>query len=229
MALLSVVVPVFNEEKTIQGILEKINAVPIDKEIVVVDDSSQDSTRRILQGLLKTSAFYGTKVVYHSYNKGKGESVREGIRHSTGEYVVIQDADLEYDPGEYGKLIKPLVDGVADMVLGARFVDGHSGLFIHRLGNKVLTGVMNLLFGSRLNDYATCYKMARRRVFDDLQLKSPGFEIDVEIVCKSLKRHLKILEVPVSYHPRSYAEGKKIRWFDGIRALSSIVKYRFNT
>lgn len=226
MPVVSVVVPVYNEEKTIVQILERINAAPVDKEIIVVDDCSQDGTRALLQGILKMPEFYGAKVIYHSHNKGKGESVREGIRQACGEFVVVQDADLEYDPSDYPKLLEPLQRDAADLVLGARFMDGHNGLFAHRLGNKFLTGLMNFLFGARLNDYATCYKMARRGTFEELRLISAGFEIDVEIICKALQLKKRIVEVPVSYYPRSYAQGKKIRWVDGLHALMSIFKYR---
>jgi len=227
MPLLSVIVPVYNEAKTIRQILEKINSVAIEKEIIVVDNCSTDGTQDILQDILKKKEFSSIRVVYHSYNKGKGESVKEGIHESKGEFVVIQDADLEYDPREYLNLMKPLLENRADIALGARFISGHSGLMLHRLGNKFLTGFLNFMFATRLNDYATCYKMARRDVFLNLGLKSQSFDIEVEIICKALKNHLRIAEVPISYYPRSYAQGKKIRWFDGFQAIISILKYRF--
>lgn len=226
MPLLSVVVPVYNEAKTIRHILDKIKSVAIDKEIIVVDNCSIDGTQDMLQAILREPQFNCLKVIYHSYNKGKGTSVREGIQEAKGEFVVIQDADLEYDPAEYLNLLKPLSENKADIVLGARFKDGHSGLFIHRLGNRFLTGFLNLLFNSKLNDYATCYKMAHKAVFLDLGLQSISFDIEAEIVCKALKNNLRIVEVPISYYPRSYIQGKKIRWFDGLQAIISILKYR---
>lgn len=225
MPTLSVVVPVYNEVKTIRDILSKINSVGIDKELIVVDNYSSDGTQDVLQDILIKKEFPAIKVIYHSYNKGKGASVREGIQEASGEFVVIQDADLEYNPEEYGKLMQPILDGRADIVLGARFSTGHTGLAIHRLGNRFLTSLVNFLFGTKLNDYATCYKMARKGTFISLGLKSNSFDIEVEIVSKSIKNKLRIAEVPISYFPRSYAEGKKIRWFDGLHAIVTILKY----
>jgi glycosyltransferase involved in cell wall biosynthesis len=227
MPLLSVVVPVYNEANTIRQILDKINSIYIEKEIIVVDNCSTDGTQNILQDILNKKEFIRIRVIYHSFNKGKGESVREGIRESCGEFVVIQDADLEYDPVEYFNLMKPLLENKADIVLGARFTRGQSGLMLHRLGNKFLTWFLNFLFASHLNDYATCYKMARRDVFLNLSLQAKSFDIEVEIVCRALKNRLRIVEVPIAYYPRSYAEGKKIRWLDGLHALASILRYRF--
>jgi glycosyltransferase involved in cell wall biosynthesis len=229
MPLLTIVVPVYNEVKTIREILSKINSVDIDKEIIVVDNYSTDGTRQVLQDLLKKKEINNIKAIYHSYNKGKGTAVREGIREASGEFVVIQDADLEYDPGEYSKLLSPLLEGQTDIVLGARFTVGHSGLALHRLGNKFLTRLLNALFGVNINDYATCYKMARKSVFLSLDLKSTSFDIEAEIVCKAVKHHLRIKEVPISYYPRSYSEGKKIRWLDGLHAIISILRYRFTS
>ncbi|TRZ95031.1 glycosyltransferase family 2 protein [bacterium] len=225
MPLLSIVVPVYNEAKTIRDILVKINAVDIDKEIIVVDNYSTDGTQDKLQEILKRNEFPSIKVIYHSYNKGKGASVREGIQEANGEIVVIQDADLEYDPREYQRLLAPILENKADIVLGARFSGSHSGLTVHRWGNRFLTGLINFLFGAKLNDYATCYKTARKNTFMDLKLKSNSFDIEVEIVSSAIKSKLRIVEVPISYYPRSYAEGKKIRWFDGLHAIISILKY----
>ena len=227
MPTLSVVVPVYNEVKTIGEILAKINAVGIDKELIVVDNYSSDGTQDVLQDILIKKEFPAIKVIYHSYNKGKGASVREGIQEASGEFVVIQDADLEYNPEEYIKLMQPILEGRADIVLGVRFSGGHTGLTIHRLGNRFLTGLVNFLFGTKLNDYATCYKMARKNTFISLGLKSNSFDIEVEIVSKAIKHKLRIVEVPISYFPRSYAEGKKIRWFDGLHAIASILRHRF--
>jgi len=226
MPQLTIVVPVYNESQTIRQILSKINSVGIDKEIIVIDNFSTDGTQQILQEILKSGEIGNIKVIYHSHNKGKGCSVREGIEEASGDLVVIQDADLEYDPQEYLKLMKPILDAEADLVLGCRFSTGHSGLFIHRIGNKFLTGLLNFLFGKQLNDYATCYKMARRSTFLGLSLMSCSFDIEAEIVCKAIKAKLRIGQVPISYYPRSYSEGKKIRWFDGLHAIASILRYR---
>ncbi len=227
MPLLSVVVPVYNEVKTIKDILNKINSVNIDKEIIIVDNYSTDGTRDILQDILKNVWASNVRVIYHSCNRGKGASVREGIQESKGNFVVIQDADLEYDPNDYQKLMNVILENKADIVLGARFAGGHIGLTAHKLGNRFLTGLLNFLFGVKLNDYATCYKMARKETFLGLNLKAASFDIEVEIICKALNRRLRIVEVPISYYPRSYAQGKKIRWFDGLQAIASIIKYRF--
>lgn len=227
MPQLSVIIPVYNEAKTIRQILAEINSVNIDKEIIVVDNYSRDGTQDILQDILKKKELEAVKIIYHSYNKGKGVSVREGINEASGELVVIQDADLEYDPREYLNLMRPILEERADIVLGARFMVGHTGLILHRLGNRFLTGLLNILFKCHLNDYATCYKMARKSIFASLNLESTSFDIEAEIICKALKKHLRIVEVPISYYPRSYAEGKKIRWFDGLETIISILKYRF--
>lgn len=227
MPLLSVVVPVYNEIKTIRDILSKINSVNIDKEIIIVDNYSTDGTRDILQDILKNVWASNIRVIYHSYNKGKGSAVREGMQQARGEFVIIQDADLEYDPNDYQKLMNVIIENKADIVLGARFTGGHIGLTAHRLGNRFLTGLLNFLFAAKLNDYATCYKMARKDAFIGMGLKASSFDIEVEIICKALKRRMRIVEVPISYYPRSYSEGKKIRWVDGLQAIFSIIKYRF--
>lgn len=225
MPLLSVVIPVYNEKETIEKILDKINAVPLDKEIIIVDNFSTDGTREVLK---KIEDSFKIKVIYHTQNLGKGTSVRDGIEAAQGEIVIIQDADLEYEPNDYISLIRPLLDNKADIVLGARFIKGQSGLFMHRLGNRFLTAFINCLFNARLNDYATCYKLTKKSTFESLGLKSKNFDIEVEIVCKALKKNLRIAQVPISYYARLYREGKKIRWLDGIQAIISIIKYRLN-
>lgn len=225
MPLLSVIIPLFNEARTIREILEKINAVGLDKEIIVVDDGSSDGSDRVL----RQAQCANLKTVHHTTNRGKGAAFLTGLSQAKGDFVVIQDADLEYEPREYLDLIKPLLENKADLVLGARFKSAYRGLLLHRLGNRFLTAFFNFIFGSRLNDYATCYKMARRETFLSLGLASRKFDIEAEIISKAIRRHLRIAEVPVSYYPRNYAQGKKIRWKDGLHAIFSIVKHRFSS
>lgn len=223
MPLLSVIVPVYNEAKTIRQILEKINAVPIDKEIIAVNDGSADGTEKILNEI----KYNNLKVIHHSSNRGKGAAFLTGLAHAQGEYVIIQDADLEYDPNDYLKLMQALKVYKADIVLGARFKEGYHGLLIHKLGNRLLTALLNSFFGLKLNDCFTCYKLFLRDNISFFNLHEQDFTIEIEIIAKAAKRSLKILEVPVSYHPRSYSEGKKIRCKDGLRAIEAIFKYRF--
>jgi len=223
MPLLSVVIPAYNEAGTIRQLIEKVNAVGLDKEVVVIDNGSTDGTDKILRQINLPNL----KVVHHLVNRGKGGGVLTGIAHAEGEFVVIQDADLEYDPNDFLKLMEAIRTANADLALGCRFTKGYHGLFLHRMGNKFLTRLLNRLFGAKFNDYATCYKLARTDVFRNLGLKANGFEIEIEILCNALKKKLKIIEVPVSYHPRSYQQGKKIRWIDGLWAVFYIIKYRF--
>lgn len=224
MPLLSVIVPVHNEAKTIRQILRKIGEVPLDKEVVVVDDASLDGTAEALQEM----SCPGVKVIRHETNQGKGAAFLTGLAHSSGEYVIVQDADLEYDPQDYPRLMDAIRTRRADIVLGARFKEGHRGLFAHRMGNRVLTGFLNLLFGARLNDYATCYKLARRDTFTALGLRAAGFDIDVEMVCNALKKKYALVEIPISYFPRTYREGKKIRLKDAFWAFYYMIQYRLS-
>jgi len=223
MPLLSVIVPVYNEAKTIREILEKINSVPMDKEIIVVNDGSSDGTEKILKDI----KYNNLKIIHHSGNRGKGAAFLTGLSHAQGEFVIIQDADLEYDPDDYLKLMQALKTENADIVLGARFKESYHGLFIHRIGNRFITVLLNLLFNLRLNDCFTCYKLFRRDTINALNLREQSFTIETEIVAKAAKKSLRIIEVPVSYHPRSYSEGKKIRAKDGFAAIRAILKYRF--
>ena len=224
MPLLSVIVPAYNEAKTIRQILEKINSVDIDKEIIVVDDGSYDGTEKILRDI----KYNNLKIIHHSSNRGKGAAFLTGLSHAMGEYIIIQDADLEYDPNDYLKLMEAMKENNADIVLGARFKKGYRGLFIHRFGNRLITGLLNLLFDLKLNDCFTCYKLFRRDTINLLNLKEQSFTVETEIVAKAAKKGLRIIEVPISYYPRPYSEGKKIRCKDGIRAIRSITKYRFS-
>ena len=224
MPQLSVIVPVYNEAKTIREILEKINSVPIDKEIIVVDDGSSDGTDKILRGM----EWNNLLVIHHSGNRGKGAAVSTGLSNAKGEYIIIQDADLEYDPADYLKLMEAMKKEMADLVLGSRFMKGYKGLLVHRLGNRFLTRLVNLLFGVKLNDCFTCYKLFRREAIRDFNLRAKGFDIEIEIITKAIKKKLRLSEVFISYHPRSYTEGKKIRIRDGLKAAFSILKYRFS-
>jgi glycosyltransferase involved in cell wall biosynthesis len=223
MPLLSVIVPVYNEAGTIRQIIEKIHAVNIDKEIIVVDNCSTDDTHKILSEL----HFDNLKIIYHSSNRGKGASFLTGLDNAKGEYIVVQDADLEYDPNDYLRLFEEIKTGQYDMVSGARFFEGHQGLLMHVVGNKFLTFVLNFIYGAKLNDCATCYKLARREVYKSFALEKTGFDIDFEIICKSLRKNLRIKEIQVYYHPRSYKEGKKIRVNDAFWAVLTMFKYRF--
>lgn len=223
MPSLSVIIPVYNEAKTIRQILEKINSVEINKEIVVVDDGSSDDTSKILRDI----KYDNLKVIYHTSNRGKGSAFLTGLSHAEGDFVIIQDADLEYNPQDYFKLMEVIKQDNADMVLGARFIKGYKGLYLHRLGNMIITGLINILFNAKLNDCFTCYKLFRRDTVHMLNLESKSFDIDIEIVSRALKKKFRIAQIPISYHPRTYSEGKKIRWLDGMQAIISILKYRF--
>ena len=222
MPLLSVIVPVYNEEKTIQRILEAVNSVDIDKEVIIVDDGSEDGTARILRGINQPNL----KAVFHGTNKGKGAAILTGLNAANGEFAIIQDADLEYDPSEYPKLMKVIKETGADIVLGARFMNERHGLALHRFGNFFVTGLINLLFNVRLNDSYTCYKLFRIESVKRLDLKETRFNIEIEIVVKAIKNKLKIAEVPINYYPRSHMQGKKIYVSDGVWGAVKIIKYR---
>ena len=222
MPVLSVIVPVYNEVGTIRQILEKIDAVNIDKEIVVVDDSSSDGTDKVLRGIKLANL----KVIHHSSNRGKGAAFLTGLANATGEFIIVQDADLEYDPNDYLALMGEIKKNDVGLVLGVRFTTGHQGDVIPRLGNRFVTGLLNILFGVRINDILTCYKLLRRETALQLNLKSQGFCIDTELIIKIIKSKLSIREVPVSYSPRSYSQGKKIRAIDGAAYIFNILKNR---
>lgn len=221
--LFSVIIPVYNEEKTIEAIINQVNNLPIEKEIIVVNDCSKDRTESILRSLI----FNNLKVIHHVSKRGKGAAVRTGLENAIGEFVIIQDADLEYDPNDYLRLLEVIRGGKVDIVLGARFKEGYHGALLPRVGNRILTGLMNILFGVKLNDCFSCYKLMRRENILGLELRSNSFDIEIEILTKAIKRGMRILEVPVSYKPRSYKEGKKIRICDGIWAAMRILHFRF--
>jgi glycosyltransferase involved in cell wall biosynthesis len=221
---LSVVIPVYNEKDTIRELYEKVRAVDLDKEIILVDDFSTDGTR----GILKELAGDGTVVLMHERNRGKGAALRSGFRKATGDIVLIQDADLEYDPGEYPKLIRPILEGKADVVYGSRFVGGESHrvlYFWHMAGNKFLTLLSNMMTNLNLTDMETCYKVFRREVLEKITIEEDRFGFEPEITAKIAKLNVRIYETGISYSGRTYQEGKKIGWKDGFSALRCILKY----
>jgi glycosyltransferase involved in cell wall biosynthesis len=224
---LSVVIPVYNERQWIRELLRRVEAVPIPKEIIVVDDCSTDGTRDILR---EQDGLDDIRVVYQPVNQGKGAALREGFRHATGTVVLVQDADLEYDPTEYPRLIQPIIEGRADVVFGSRFIgESHRVLYFwHYVANKALTMLSNMFTNLNLTDMETCYKVFRREVLEGLQLKSNRFGFEPEITAKVAKRRnpaWRIYEIPISYSGRTYEEGKKIGLRDAVNALFCIVRY----
>lgn len=219
---LSVIMPVYNEEKTVAQVLTKLLKVPEAKEVVVVNDGSTDETKKVL------SKFKDKKLkVIHKTNGGKGSAIIEGLKHVTGDYTLIQDADMEYDPVEIPILVKPIKEGKATVVFGSRFLGSHSNLlYWHRKGNDFLNFVVNILYDTTLSDMETCYKVIPTEVFRELNIKSKKFDMEPEITCKLLKRGVKIFEVPITYVGRDFSEGKKITWRDGIDALWVILTQR---
>jgi glycosyltransferase involved in cell wall biosynthesis len=204
-------------------VLKRVSAVRQEKEIIVVDDCSTDGTRDILRSTDSSSV----KVLFHEKNMGKGAAIRTGLSAATGEAIIVQDADLEYNPEQYGTLLKPLERGEADAVYGSRFRGGGVFLLRSRLANRVLTAMTNLLFGAHLSDMETCYKMMRTEVARAIDIRSNGFDVEPEVTAKLLKRRYRIREVPISYQGRGSLEGKKIGWKDGLKAIMALVRYRF--
>lgn len=222
---LSVVIPIYNEVETLEEIIAQVRAVPLEKELVLVDDYSTDGTRDILARLEEDN---DTCVVYHEKNQGKGAALRSGFQKATGDYVVIQDADLEYDPQEYPKLLKPILDGKADVVFGSRFAGGETHrvlYFWHSLGNRFLTVLSNMFTNINLTDMETCYKVFRREIIQSIDVQENRFGFEPEITAKVAKKRCRIYEVGISYSGRTYEEGKKIGWKDGCRAIWCIIKY----
>jgi len=217
---LSIIMPVYNERETISEILHRVREVDLPKEIIVVDDGSTDGTREVLRG---EEGKEETVVVYHDENQGKGAAIRTALERVTGEVVIFQDADLEYDPGDYDRLVQPILEGKSKVVYGVRTLREQDVL--RRWGNRFLTLVTNLLYGVRLKDMETCYKMVSKEVIDQFTIKSNRFDIEPEITAKILKRGNRIFEVPISYTPRR--ERKLSPWRDGLLALWALIKYRF--
>jgi glycosyltransferase involved in cell wall biosynthesis len=221
---LSIIIPVFNEKPTLMELLSRVERLDLDKEIILVDDGSTDGSKEVLESIPPERA----RTVLHGVNRGKGAAIRSAVPLATGDVIVIQDADLEYDPNDLLKLLKPIRDGKAHVVYGSRFTGERKNMFFwHWVGNRFLTLVTNILFDTTLSDMETCYKMFRSDIIKDIDLKSRRFEVEVEITAKILKRGYRIYEVPISYAGREFHEGKKITWRDGITALWNLIKYRF--
>ena len=226
---ISVIMPVYNEEKTLLEILNKVKNVNIDKEVIIVNDGSTDKTKEILEQVEQHEKNPHVKIFHHEKNQGKGAAIRTGIDKASGDIILIQDADLEYDPKDYKKLIEPIANGKASVVYGSRVFsltkkDMHT---LHYYGNKMLTFVTNVFYNCKLSDMETCYKVFKKDILKNIKLKSKGFEFEPEITAKILKKGYKIYEVPISFKPRSFKEGKKITWIDGLKATYYLVKYRF--
>ncbi len=224
--IISVVMPVYNEAKTIQEIVRRVLATGLVSELVIVDDGSKDGTRDLLADM---NGRDGIRVILHEKNQGKGAAVRTGIRAATGEIVIIQDADLEYNPREYPNLLKPLEEGIADVVYGSRFLGAARRpiLFWNMVANKILTFLTNILYNNILSDMETGYKVFRREMIKDIPLHAHRFEFEPEFTAKILKRHIRIYEVPIAFNPRDYSEGKKIKMRDAFEAVWALFKYRF--
>ncbi|MGA9399155.1 MAG: glycosyltransferase family 2 protein [Anaerolineaceae bacterium] len=223
---ITVVIPVFNEVDTIEEIIRRVAATKLPVEILVVDDGSTDGTREKLSRMEMKKII---RVILHETNRGKGAAVRTGIQNATQDIVIIQDADLEYNPKDYPALLKPIKEGIADVVYGSRFLGGSRRpiLFWNMVANKILTLMTNILYNNILSDMETGYKVFKREIFKDIKLRSNRFDFEPEFTAKILKRHTRIFEVPITFNPRDYSEGKKIHMSDAFYAVWALIKYRF--
>lgn len=226
MNKITILIPVYNEVSTLKEIIKKVEDADfcgLEKEIILIDDYSTDGTRELYKD-------YGYKVLYHDYNQGKGAALRTGFKEASGDIIVIQDADLEYDPVDYAPLVKLILEGHADVCYGSRLSGGkpsRSFMFTHLLGNKFLSLMTNILYGSTLTDMETCYKAFKAEFIKGIEIKSNRFDFEPEITAKVLKRGARLYELPISYYGREFSEGKKITWKDGIHAIIALIKYRF--
>ncbi len=223
---LSVVIPIYNERATLRAIIRQVDTVEISKEIIAVDDASTDGSREVLKELEHECSHL--VAIYHDKNLGKGAALRTGFRHATGDFVIVQDADLEYDPQNYMQLLKPLIEGRADVVYGSRFISGQERrvlFFWHSVGNLFLTILSNMFTDLNLTDMETCYKAFRREIIQAIALEQDRFGFEPEVTAKVAKMGARLYEVGISYHGRTYAEGKKIGWKDGLQSVYCIVKY----
>jgi glycosyltransferase involved in cell wall biosynthesis len=225
---LSVVIPCYNEVNNVEQVLDDVRAVGLAHEIIIVDDGSTDGTRDVLKRI-EGKAFPEVRIIYHSHNQGKGAAVITGFRAATGDVLLIQDADFEYDPREYPILLKPIQEGIATVVYGSRFLGGPRKAmnFWNMVANKGLTLATNILYNAILSDMETCYKVFRAEVVKDMRIHARRFEFEPEVTAKVLKKGIRIYEVPISYNGREYHEGKKIKWTDAPIALWTLIKYRF--
>jgi len=226
--LLSIVIPVYNEQDTLAAAIERVLTIDVRKELVIVDDGSSDRSREILEALGRD---HGVHVVLHADNYGKGAALRTGFAHATGDLVLVQDADLEYDPADVPALMAPILRGDADVVYGSRFLDDptdpdRARPFFHTVGNRWLTWCSNVVTGLDLTDMETCYKCFRRELLADIEIESPRFAVEPELTAKLARRGLRFYEVPIRYNGRGYRDGKKITWRDGVAAMWAIVRYR---
>ncbi len=232
---ITILIPAYNESGTIKEVIEKVRQAPLprhlEKEIIVVDDGSEDSTR------VKLSELSGIQVFFHDRNQGKGAAVKTGIRHSTGDIILIQDADLEYNPEDYPVVLQPILSEFAELVMGSRFLceppkffskDGDP-FFSHFIGNRIIIWLTNFLYGQNMTDYEGCYKAFTTSLARSIPIGADGFEFDNELICKSIRRGHKIAEVPIHYKSRLYSEGKKINWWDGLVILWTILKWRYKS
>src|SRR4030066_1779444 len=222
----SIIIPVYNEVKTIQESIRRVPATGLVDEILAVDDGSIDGSREVLEKLSKDGQ---VKVIFHDHNQGKGKAVRTGIQNASGDLILIQDADLEYDPREYPNFLRPIQEGIADVVYGSRFLGAgrRPVLFWNMVANKILTLVTNILYNNILTDMETGYKLFRREIVQNMPLKARGFDFEPEFTAKMLKSKARIYEVPLSFNPRDYSQGRKIRARDAFIAMWTLIKYRF--